>query len=144
MGFKLVLRPSKIMLEMLSLLGKKEAAFLLKHVFLKKMSPEIRNGLATFTGNLVGLGQEADKIWLQSSPSSLVNSVNAVASGSSKASQPSKPTTTGDGKTNVAKKPKLCYFHRKFREKATKCKKPCSWKGDVAAVEADTDNQKNE
>lgn len=107
-------KPTQLMDNMLALLGDHEPCFLFKHLFLQQLPGYIRTALATTTlTDYRQLAMEADKYYITAQPARTVSidtpGVQAVQ----------KSTNTRDV---------ICWYHRKYGNKAKRCVTPCSFK----------------
>lgn len=108
-------KPSALMDRMLALRGSHQPCFLFRQIFLEQMPEDIRTQLALAdTADEHELSRIADQLWLARN-----TSATAVRSMPSKykQSRPAEMASNGDG---------LCYYHRRFGNKALKCVPPCS------------------
>lgn len=104
-------KPSELMDKMLGLLGSHKSCFLFRHLFLQQLPEYVRVPLANSTEtDLRQLSLNADKLYLSGK-----QQIQAVE----------------DPKYRLAppKESQLCWYHRKFGDKATRCQPPCSRNG---------------
>lgn len=115
-------KPSALMDDMLGLLEDHTACFLFEYILFKKMPEDIRVVLANedFTNPRL-LAQRADALWLARTPF---------------AAQP----VLGIRRKNVPRRApyraianekdsSLCFYHKRFGDKARDCTPPCSYQG---------------
>jgi hypothetical protein len=134
-------RPSQLMDKMLSLLstGTKPGEVFMG-LFMDRLPVEMRAQLSLQDYESPRhLAAAADLIWDAGGPTSAVPpAVNAVTrdrrGGSSSPAdrgrrRRGRATTPGPGGDNS-----LCFYHRKFAEKAHKCEPPCTWAGNAPAA----------
>ncbi len=123
-------RPSEIMDEMLSLLDGHSPCLIAEQIFLEQLPEDIRLQLADADfQHPRALAQKADVLWLakQQMASHVVSKVTAHK----QKAQPKSPNTEG-----------WCFYHTKYRDKAHKCKAPCTHPNKPAApVSAVTTSQ---
>jgi len=116
-------KPSEVMDRMLLLLGNDTAGLLFLHHFLSILPEFVRSVLSVSSEtDPQRLAAEADKIFLQGAPapvstvcdvsSDVHDTVNAVGHG-----RAGRAASTRD----------LCYYHKNYGVRATKCRKPCAW-----------------
>lgn len=118
-------KPSELMDDMLALLGSHEACFIFQCLFLRRMPEDVRVILAgEELTDPRRLAQRADALWLAGSGRTGAT-VSRVAS-----SSPSR--SHGNNSHNVNDRG-LCFFHRRFGEKARKCVFPCKYQGNGQA-----------
>ena len=138
------LRPSQLMTKMLALLSPGTAPCeLLLGLFMEKMPPEIRNGVALkdYDDPRV-LAADADLIW-DSKMAAQTSGLNAVnRCGLSDCMAAVQVNTKGNNKRQRRQKPQrppydeatsngLCYYHHSWGKDAHKCRQPCSWSGNA-------------
>lgn len=114
-------KPSALMDDMLSLLGSHTKCFLFDYIFLEKMPEDMRVVLATedFTDPR-RLAQRADTLWLARTPSQLLSAVKKP----SRRQTLQKPDKQSEG---------MCFYHRRFGDKARQCCPPCTFQGNDQA-----------
>ena len=102
-------KPSELMDKMLGLLGSHPPCFLFRHLFLQQLPNYVRIPLANSTHtDFRKLASDADKLYLSGKFQHL-QTVDVAA-----------PSVT---ETVVAQ---LCWFHKRFGDKAKRCERPCS------------------
>jgi hypothetical protein len=119
---------------------------LLRTIFIKRLPTNIQMVLAASTEvDLEKLALLADKTYAISPPAIQeisyedlqreVESLRSIVSSSSSRSSSSsgRPASRKQGtlttKTEVDPEPEVCWYHRKFGQQATRCRKPCSFQG---------------
>jgi len=114
--------PSAVMDRMLNLLGTHTPCFLFRQLFLDLLPNDIRTVLVS-SGQMDSreLAKLADRLVLTRQLST-----SAVCISAKQRFSPDKTVTT-------SKDTDLCWYHRKWGDKATNCKQPCSYK--VAGTE---------
>ena len=114
-------KPSQLMDRMLGLLGDKGADILFRQIFLEHLPEQVRSVLvhSKVTDNKQ-LAKAADSLYEanQQSASSAINKVSFR-----KNAGKSQNGEKSDGRAT----PRLCYYHKKFGTKATRCVIPCTW-----------------
>ncbi len=137
------LRPSQLLDKMLALLSPGTApGELFMGLFMEKMPPEIRNGVALKDyENPRDLAADADLLW-DSKMAAQASGVHVVACRpdcmaavhvrpKGNARRPQKQRTQGSEDTSASD---LCYYHRNWGKEAHKCRQPCSWTGNAPAA----------
>ncbi len=137
------LRPSQLMTKMLALLSPGTAPCeLLLGLFMEKMPPEIRSGVALKDyEDPRDLAADADLLWdsKMAAQASGVHAVDRLADcmaavqvrpkGNGKRPQKQKGQRSDDSSSGD-----LCYYHRNWGKDAHKCRQPCSWTGNAPAA----------
>ena len=139
------LRPSQLMTKMLALLSPGTAPCeLLLGLFMEKMPPEIRSGVALKDyEDPRDLAADADLLW-DSKMAAQASGLNAVdrpadcmaavqvhaRSNNRRPQWQRAQRPQNDGATNDS----LCYYHRNWGKDAHKCRQPCSWSGNAPAA----------
>ena len=118
-------KPSVLMNEMLSLITDHRSCFLFNYLFLQLLPDDIRMVLSGQQWNdLRQLAARADELWLARSPAPPVSSI----------SRPRKGDNCGpDQQCSSRDQEKLCFYHKRFGDKAYKCCHPCSYQGNETA-----------
>jgi len=126
-------RPSIMMAAMLSLLPEGEQpGYLFKAVFLKRLPVEMREHLAAKEfDSPQAMAKHADSLWEARNSSS--GSVSAIGGGGGSGRRPQSPWR-GRSPSKKKEKEGLCFYHYRFRERATRCNPPCNWPGNGAAA----------
>jgi hypothetical protein len=135
-------RPSQLMDKMLALLSagtKPDEVFM--GLFMDRLPVEMRAQLSLQDYESPRhLAAAADLIWDARGPTAAVPpAVNAVMrDGRNRSRSPSGKGGRGGGRRNRASTPGpgLCFFHRRFAEKAHRCEPPCTWAGNAPAAPA--------
>lgn len=156
-------RPSQLLCEMESLNDHKLNVEALKALWMQRLPSNIQQILSVVSddiSDLSKLAKVADKVF-EGSGNSFPNSVSAVDRGSSEIQLLRQeieklkiaiqgienPNSSVDGKRfrkrnfhrNRSRSPSAsrqqdwCWYHRRFKERATKCTKPCKWSGNAQA-----------
>lgn len=121
-------KPTELMENMLALLGSGDASFIFVQLFLRQLPPPVRTALANSelvrTKDYRGLAEEADRVLLASRH----YSVHSLLS-----TQP-QPPFDGNAAAVAAVSGRrqenndgLCFYHRRFGNKARRCIPPCSF-----------------
>ena len=107
-------KPSQLMDKMLGLLGKNKADFLFRQIFLEQL-PEQICAVLVHSGekDCRELAKKADSLYEANQQTAQVN----------KLQRPRKRNQSGQDKD----KPKLCFYHKRWGNKAHRCVAPCSW-----------------
>ncbi|XP_078495551.1 uncharacterized protein LOC144751064 [Ciona intestinalis] len=114
-------KPSALMDEMLALLGNHQPCLLFEYLFLQHMPEDIRPVLAgEDIKDARELARRADLLWHARSTSS-------EFSVSKTKKQVKQADKDGSGSTGV------CYYHRRFGQKARRCSPPCSYAENTSA-----------
>jgi hypothetical protein len=135
-------RPSQLMDKMLALLSagtKPDEVFM--GLFMDRLPVEMRAQLSLQDYESPRhLAAAADLIWDARGPTAAVPpAVNAVMQdGRNRSRLPSGKGGRGGGRRTRASTPGhgLCFFHRRFAEKAHRCEPPCTWAGNAPAAPA--------
>ena len=129
-------KPSELMDYMLALLGDHKPCFLFKFLFLQQLPTSIRTALSSATiTDYRQLALEADKYYL-SSQSPVVQNTESVALNSvvpdptisvvsRDRPQPQPAPHTRVSRADATNH--LCWYHRKYGQKARRCEQPCSF-----------------
>lgn len=127
-----------LMDDMLALLGSDDGGFLFPHIFLRQLPREVRAALANSpllaAGDFRGLAEEADRILL-ASRRVMVQSATMDPQQMS----PKDPAVVWAVGTRARRGSSLCFYHRRFGNKAKRCVPPCTFDSSgntVAAVGA--------
>jgi hypothetical protein len=134
-------RPSQLMDKMLALLStntKPDEVFM--GLFMDRLPVEMRAQLSLQDYESPRhLAAAADLIWDARGPvAAIPPSVNAVRDGRGRSRSPggrgrggrrSRGSTPGPGRESG-----LCFYHRRFAEKAHRCEPPCTWAGNAPAA----------
>jgi hypothetical protein len=114
-------RPSEMLDQMLRLHGKHDrGCYLLREIFLRALPLPVRRSLAHVTCELRELAAHAD--------------LSLAAEQQSHVAAIADPLTVypvmGDRsrRRETSKNPDVCYFHRRFGDKARQCQPPCKWR----------------
>ena len=112
-------KPSVLMDEKLGLLGQHTPCFLFKYIFLQHLPDDIRTILATETfGNSRSLAQRANTLWMDR------GAEPTIARTRQQAAQRTKPAVRF---SSNAKKVGLCFYHKRFGNKAHCCVPPSAF-----------------
>lgn len=117
-------KPSELMDFILALNGEAQHHFLLTTIFLRALPAVVRNALATSPQtDLRQLALEADKVLAGCCTERLVP-MHAVTGAT--------PEVQDIDAVNrrPSRRSTLCYYHRKFGQKAQQCRPPCEWRAD--------------
>lgn len=136
------MRPSQLLREMRDLAGNEMNDNMLKSVWMSRLPPNVRSIISISSDPLDKLAVLADKIF-EVSDSPHVNAVALQPSGSPTQTSLEKQVSllvkeVAELKTKFTQRPRsrsrsrnrsepdeVCWYHRKFGDKATKCRKPC-------------------
>ena len=118
-------KPSVLMDEMLALIADHRPCFLFNYLFLQLLPDDIRMVLSGQQWNDPRqLAARADELWL----------ARATAPPVSRISRPRKGAHYGqDQQRSSQNQEKLCFYHKRFGDKAYKCCPPCSYQGNETA-----------
>ncbi|GIY89437.1 uncharacterized protein CEXT_46821, partial [Caerostris extrusa] len=136
-------RPSRLQLEMRSKAGARINDDLLKSLFLQRLPTNAEQILAILNDNLDKLAEMADGI-MSTSSAPVVNAVAASAdqpdlrtmlceiiSRVSRLEARTRDQSRGrnqrrsESQSRQTENPEHCWYHRKFKQRATKCRHPC-------------------
>ena len=107
-------KPSVLMSKMTALLGTHQPCFLFRALFLQRLPEFIQSTLVhSKVEDCQELAKAADMLW-----STHQQTTNAVSTTSARSME-----NTGNANTM----PKVCWYHRKFGENATRCSQPCTY-----------------
>lgn len=120
-------KPSQLLNEMKALLGSEPQNLLFEHHFLANLPDDIRMAIAQQEfKDLDALAAAADKMWREKTiPGTNPLSISAMTSKKVMKPRVTLPSSAEDDDG-------LCFYHRRFGEKATKCRSPCK-QGNAAA-----------
>lgn len=109
--------PSALMDEMLALLGDHTPCFLFRELFLRHMPAEVRTGLAgkDFETNR-DLAQQADALFLAARENTSQLSISKL-----------QRQTPRSILKPLREQSVICFYHRRFKDKAHRCIPPCSF-----------------
>ena len=118
-------KPSVLMDEVLAPRADHRPYFLFNHLFLQLLPDDIRMVLSGQQWNDPHqLAARADELWLARSSAPPVSRI----------SRPSKGANYGqDQQCSSRNQEKLCFYHKRFGDKAYKCYPPCSYQGNETA-----------
>jgi hypothetical protein len=144
-------RPSHLLVEMRNLAENKLTDEVLKSLWLQRLPTRVQQILSVCTTELSELAQVADKVLEVSDCSAAIASVSndntidnlkkdivylkqvvAKLSQSRDRSRPRRDyrgVRSRDSSRSSNKTSDLCWYHRTFAQRATKCRKPCTWSG---------------
>jgi len=131
-------KPSQLMDEMLCLLQDNHPCLLFEQLFLEKMPDDIRLQLANQSfDDPRAVARYADILWQARSHSAwptvgntpvYTASVHATAAKAGPAKQKSRPRRYRESGESPSGD-RMCFYHTRFGDKATKCESPCSYSG---------------
>ena len=123
------MRPSRLMDEMLGLLGGHRPCLLFESLFLKSMPEDVRMQLAMASfDDPRALAKIADALWQARGQPSLVSAADnrSPPTSDNRAPRNARPRAT-DRPIDI------CYYHRRFGNAARKCNPPCTFTGNEGA-----------
>ena len=119
-------KPSALMDDMLALLGNHASCFLFTYLFLQHLPEDVRTILA---GENIDdprtLAQRADILWLARSKEPMIARIHAR--------QPPPKQNNYRQKTSALDQVGLCFYHRRFGDKAHRCVSPCNFAENIPA-----------
>ena len=116
-------RPSELAEEILRLNGQHGGHFLLRRIFIRALPSALRNVLAASeTQDLRDLGLEADRIIATTRRANCSASIAAAAAAA--ADEHFLPSQDIDA---IGSERRLCFYHKQFGSRATRCRAPCDW-----------------
>ena len=118
-------KPSVLMDAVLALTADHRSCFLFNYLFLQLLPGDIRMVLSGQQWNDPRqLAARADELWLSRSPAPPISRI----------SRPRKGANYGqDQQCSSQNQEKLCFYHKRFGDKAYKCCPPCSYQGNETA-----------
>ena len=138
------LRPSQLMNKMMALLSPGTVpGELFMGLFMEKMPPEIRSGVALKDyEDPRELAADADLLWdsKMAAQASGVHAIDRLADCCMAAVQArpkgnaKRPQRQRNQRPDDASISDLCYYHRNWGKEAHKCRQPCSWTGNAPAA----------
>lgn len=126
-------RPSALMSQLLALLptGEKPGT-LFQYMFLRHLPSDMRSILvASKVEDARALAEQADLLW--DARGGHGATAHAVSGGSTPPRRRS-PSRGGRSRAPTPGPDALCFYHRRFAERAHRCRPPCSWTGNAPAV----------
>ena len=112
-------KPSALMDDMLALLGNHTSCFLFTYLFLQHLPKDVRTILA---GENIDdprtLAQRADTFWLARSREPMIARIHAR--------QPPPKQNNSRQQKSAPDQVGLCFYHRRFGDKAHRCVSPCN------------------
>ncbi|GFT91812.1 uncharacterized protein NPIL_242421 [Nephila pilipes] len=138
-------KPSRLLLEMRSKADSRISEELLKSLFIQRLPTHVQQILAISDDPLDKLAAMADGIMAVAGPTSSIHVINAenqnlrtmlleISSRLSRLETRERSTSRGsEGRFRRRSSSREsgahthCWYHRRFKERATKCRKPCSF-----------------
>ncbi|GFS98072.1 uncharacterized protein TNCV_2855141 [Trichonephila clavipes] len=138
-------KPSRLLLEMRSKADSRISEELLKYLILQRLSTHVQQILAISHDQLDKLAEMADGIMAVANPTPSVHVIDAekqdlqtmlveISSRLSRLETRERSTSRGPGRRFRCRSTSResgahthCWYHRVFKERATKCRKPCSF-----------------
>ena len=119
-------KPSALMGNMLALLGNHASCFLFTYLFLQHLPEDVRTILAGESINDPRtLAQRVDTLWLTRSREPMIARIHAR--------QPPPKQSNYRQKTSGLNQVGLCFYHRRFGDKAHRCVSPCNYAENLPA-----------
>ncbi|GFS97530.1 uncharacterized protein NPIL_39151 [Nephila pilipes] len=138
-------KPSRLLLEMRSKADSRISEELLKYLFIQRLPTHVQQILVISNDPLDKLAERADGIMTVAGPTSSIHVIEAdnqnlrtmllkISSRLSRLETRERSTSSGPegrfrrrSRSRESGAHKHCWYHRRFKERATKCRKPCSF-----------------